>query len=99
MGRFLLYGSCVIILIIGSWFYYQGDQIPENLMPLIVFLFATLFFGYSKKAQEDGDIGAASRRIYREKNPKIFQFALYLIYLITLLLVIWAGFLFNKSII
>jgi len=90
MGRILFYGSFTIILAIGSLYYLQGEKAPDTLLPIIVFLFAVMIFGYGEKAKEDGDIGAGNSKIYMHKNPKIFQSALYFNYLIAVGLLIWS---------
>lgn len=83
MGRILFYGSGAVILAIALWFYSQGEKAPDAFIPGIVFLFALMSFGYGEKAKEDGDFGAGSGRIHRDKNPQGFQYALYINYLIT----------------
>ena len=77
MSRILLYGPLVIILTIGGWYYYQGENAPEVLLPIIVMLLGVMSYGYGEKAKKDGDIGRGGK-IKRDKNPKAFKTALYI---------------------
>lgn len=90
MGRILFYGSFVIIIAIGSWYYYQGEKAPDALLPIVVLLFGVMSLGYGLKAKEDGDFGAGNRKIRRDKNPRLFQTAIYLNYCVTAALIVWS---------
>lgn len=96
MGRILLYGSLAILLAIGSFYYFQGEKAPDTILPLIVILLAVMSFGYGAKAKVDGDFSAGNSKIRSDKNPKIFQIAIYINYLITAGLLGWALYLFIK---
>lgn len=93
MGRILLYGPLAVIVAIGSWFYYRGEEAPDTLAPIMAVLLAVMSFGYAQKAQEDGDIGAGNGKIRREKNPRLFKIALYFTYLIAVAFVVTAVYL------
>ncbi len=84
MGKILFYGPAAIILVIASWYYSQGESAPDTIMPLNVLLFGIMSLGYGLKAKEDGEIGAGSGKIKRDKNPRLFQIGLYINYVITI---------------
>lgn len=97
MNKLILYGPLVIILGIGFWYSYQGEKIPDDLQPLLAFLLALMSVGYGNKAKKDGDIGAGNARVRRDKNPRIFQIALFLIYLVAGIFAIWSVYLLVYS--
>lgn len=96
MSRILLYGSFTIIIAIGYWYYFQGENVPDSLLPIIAFLLAVMSFGYGEKAKEDGDFGAVNSKVRKDKNPKIFQIALYFNYIMTAGFLILAIYLFSS---
>lgn len=94
MAKALFYAPIAAVLAIASWFYIRGEDVPDAMYPIIVLLFAAGAFGYGKKAQEDGDIGAGSGKIRRDRSPRAFRFALYATYAMSGALVVWAVYLF-----